>query len=82
VRVQSPTPGWDIGLDGTARRADERRVFLTLLRPDPQYLYPAVIVEQLVRTSVGSDESIAVYARILEFGEDGDVAYRRVSPSN
>ena len=82
VRVQSPTPGWDVSLDGTERTADERRLFLTLRKPDPQYLYAAVIVEQLVRTEVGTDETVAIYARVLEFAGDDDPGYRRVGPSD
>jgi hypothetical protein len=79
LRVESPTPGWTITYDRSQAGADERRLFFTLRRPNPEFLYAAVIVEQLVRTDVPAGQTVAVYARILDFTQDADgVAYRRV----
>lgn len=78
VRVQSPTPGWEVEIEGTERLADERRVFVSLTRPNPQFVYPAVIVEQLVRTRVPTTEPIGLYARVLEFRGEDEPAFERV----
>ena len=79
LRVESPTPGWTITYDRSQAGADERRLFFTLRRPNPEFLYAAVIVEQLVRTDVTAGQTVAVYARVLDYTQDaGGMAYRRV----
>jgi len=79
IRVESPSPGWDVTLDGTERRADSRRLFVTLRRPNPQFVYPTVVVDQLVRTDSPPSEPATLFARVLEYGANTDAAYRRVA---
>lgn len=66
VVVQAPTPGWVISLDRVAEQYRHHAVFISLRRPNPGFLYPQVIVEQRVATTVPSTTPIKVYARTLD----------------
>jgi len=66
VVVQAPTPGWVVGLDRVAEQYRHHAVFITLRRPNPGYLYPQVIVEQRIATTVPTTGAVKVYARILD----------------
>jgi hypothetical protein len=66
IVVQAPTPGWVISLDRVAEQYRHHAVFVSLRRPNPGFLYPQVIVEQRVATTVPTSRTIKVYARILD----------------
>ena len=79
VLVESPTPGWQVEFDQSRRTRGGHDVFLTLRRPDPQFLYPAVISPQTRTTDVRTDSSVRILARVLEFdGNSKGVPYRAV----
>jgi hypothetical protein len=65
VVLQAPTPGWVATLDRVAEQYRHQAVFVTLRRPNPGFLYPQVIVEQRVATTVPSASPVKVYARVL-----------------
>jgi hypothetical protein len=66
VVVQAPTPGWVVSLDRVAEQYRHHAVFISLRRPNPGFLYPQVVVEQRVATTVPTTGAIRVYARILD----------------
>ncbi len=79
LEVQSPSPGWDVTFDRSVQKADERRLFLSLRRPNPAFVYAQVIVEQLVRTDVSVPEDVSAYARVLDYEQDEEgVPYQPV----
>lgn len=79
LKVESPSPGWDVTFDRSVQRADERRLFVSLRRPNPAFVYAQVIVEQLVRTDVAAPEDVSAYARVLAYEQDQEgVPYKPV----
>ncbi len=79
LKVESPSPGWDVTFDRSVQKADERRLFVSLRRPNPAFVYAPVIVEQLVRTDVLAPEDVSAYARVLEYEQAKEgVPYRPV----
>ncbi|HYE63447.1 MAG TPA: hypothetical protein VD997_15755 [Phycisphaerales bacterium] len=69
VVIQAPTPGWVATLDRVAEQHRHQGVYLTLRRPDPSFVYPQVIVEQRVATTVPTQTPVRVYARVLAPGK-------------
>ena len=81
VRVNAPTPGWEVSLDRTERTADARRLYLTLTEPNPEFLYATVIVEQVIATEVGSSENVELFGRVRAYGDTDDLPYGAVEDS-
>jgi hypothetical protein len=69
VVVQSPTPGWSIGLDRVNEQVGYREVLVTLRRPNPAFAYSQMIVEQRLGTPVNSDQPVRVLVRVLGYGQ-------------
>ena len=81
VVIEAPSPGWAVELDQTRPGPDGDEVFLTLRRPDPQFLYPQMIVTQRVATGARPGQAIVVFARTLEAHENArSQQYSRVAP--
>lgn len=79
LTVLSPSPGWRVQADRSVRTRDGHDVYITLRRPDPQFLYPQVIVEQNLLTDVRTDSAIRVLARVLDHDHrDPKAPYRPV----
>ena len=70
--MQAPHSGWSIGFDRDERIADGVRIFVTVRRPNPAFMYPQAIVEMNLLTQVDSDALSDVYARILDSDEQAD----------
>lgn len=66
VLIHSPSPGWTVSIDQV--RPDRRDVYITLMRPDPRYLYPQMIVEQTLDSTLPASKPARVLARVLDFG--------------
>lgn len=67
--MQAPNPGWSFSIDRTEISSDGRRVFITIRRPDPAYMYPQVIVEKQLLTDVRAEVPITLMARLLDAHE-------------
>jgi len=76
----APTPGWGVVIDRTTETPGAQRVFATIRRPNPQFIYPQVLVEQRVATSVPRDQPVEVFVRVLEFDARASGAYSPVPP--
>ncbi len=79
VVAQAPTPGWTLRLDQIREGFDSRDVYVTIIRPDPTLVYPQMIVEQRLATTVRADEHANILARVIDraaAGSSGE-AYRR-----
>lgn len=64
-----PNPGFRFTLDATRERFNRRDVFVTLRRPNPTVLYPQIVVDQRLSTTVKPETPITVYARLVEFDD-------------
>lgn len=79
VRISTPSPGWRVDFDHSRPTLDGRVVFLTLTKPDPRFVYPQQVVEQLVTTDVPRSEPITVYGRtVAADGKNVTRTYTRV----
>lgn len=67
LRLQAPTPGWTFMLDRVKPSLDNATLTVTARKPDPSYMYPQVIVNQELMTTVETFTPIDVYARVAEF---------------
>jgi len=67
--MRAPNSGWSITLDKDERIAAGMRVFITVRRPDPAFMYPQAIVDKRVLTEIHADTEIELYARVLGFDE-------------
>lgn len=65
VEVQSPSPGWRVAFNRSRPALNTREVMVTLHRPDPQFVYPQVIVDQNIVTDVPAGTPTTLFARIL-----------------
>lgn len=68
VVVSSPSPGWQVHLDRIEEGFQTRNVYLTIIRPGPDFQYPQTTVEQRVMTSVSKDLTAHVLGRCVAFG--------------
>lgn len=82
VVIQAPTPGWVATLDRVAEQHRHQAVFITVRRPNPAFLYPQVIVEQRVATTIPTTGPVRVYARVLAAEKkDSSAAYTPAAQS-
>ncbi len=68
IVVSSPSPGWQVHLDRVEEGFQTRSVYLTVIRPGPDFNYPQTPVEQRVMTSVSKDLTAHVLGRCVPFG--------------
>lgn len=66
IVLTAPNPGWKFSFDQVG--PGEGDVFVTVTRPDPGLMYPAMIVEQKMDSTVPADKPIRVYVRVVNFG--------------
>lgn len=64
--MQAPHSGWGFRIDRDERIAEGVRVFVTVRRPDPTFLYPQAIVEKKLLSDISSETHIEIYARVLD----------------
>jgi hypothetical protein len=76
VVAELPSPGWAVELDATRQRADGTDVFVTLRRPNPAGVYTQQVVTQRMITRVDASEPLGILARVVEYAEESDKAYR------
>jgi len=75
IVLTAPSPGWVFSFDQVGPGSGD--AFVTIRRPNPALLYPQVIVEQKMDSTVDSSQPLRVYARVLDFEEKaGSQAYR------
>ncbi len=77
----APSPGWGVVIDRTTETPGGERVFATIRRPNPRFIYPQVVVEQRIATSVAREHPIEVFVRELEFDAEGSGAYSPLAPA-
>lgn len=71
VVLTAPTAGWVFSLDEVRSRLGGMDVFVTVRRPNPAYLHPQAQVQQHLGTRVPQTEHIDVYARVLDYDDNG-----------
>jgi hypothetical protein len=74
IVLQGPNPGWRLDLDAVQATRDGTVVYATLRQPDPERMYPQVITERRLGTTVPSTEPVELAVRILEHGDASDAA--------
>ncbi len=67
--MQAPNSGWALEIDRDERIAAGMRVFVTVRRPDPTFLYPQAIVTKRLLTQIRTDSPLEIYARLLDAHE-------------
>jgi hypothetical protein len=81
IVITAPSPGWKVSFDQVG--PTEGDVFVTVSRPDPNLLYPAVMVEQKLDSTVPSDKPVRVFVRVVNFGAGAaSEAYRLAKASS
>lgn len=78
--VQAPSPGWFVRLDETVQTADATEAYISLVQPNPEMVYTQQIVEQRLNLGVGTENRLALFARVIPFSEKSgsSAAYSRV----
>lgn len=71
IVVEAPSPGWRVSFDELGESGQD--VYITITRPDPALLYPQVIVEQRMDSTVPTGQPVRVMARVVEFGGNAGV---------
>jgi hypothetical protein len=66
IRLSAPSPGWSFTFDQVGPA--EGDVFVTVTGPNAEYMYPQVIVEQRLDSTVGASKPVRVFVRVLDFG--------------
>lgn len=78
----APSPGWTISLDRSLERFEKRELFITIRKPNPEYAYSQVSVEQRLATTAPVSSNTTLFARMLDFGANAsDVTYEEVTSS-
>lgn len=67
--MQAPNPGWSFTIDKDEVSRHGRRVFITIRRPDPAYMYPQMIVEKQLLSDAPSSAELTIMARLLDANE-------------
>ena len=79
--MQAPNSGWSIQAERDERTAEGFRLFITVRRPDPAFMYPQAIVEKRLLSEVDSSKPIEIYARVLDANEkSAGKGYGKITP--
>ncbi len=70
LMMRAPNSGWSIEIDKDERIATGMRVFITVRRPDPAFMYPQAIVNKRLLTQIRANLPLEIYARLLDAHED------------
>jgi hypothetical protein len=77
VVLTAPTSGWQFTNDATRQVYQRTNVFVTLVRPNPAWIFTEAQVEQEAATAIDPARSIQVFARVLPYGtEPGTQSYK------
>jgi len=65
----APNSGWSIDIDKDERIETGMRLFVTVRRPDPAFMYPQAMVWKRRLSNVHADTNLEIYARVLDADE-------------
>ncbi|MDX9912833.1 MAG: hypothetical protein RBS39_13495 [Phycisphaerales bacterium] len=71
VIVEAPSPGWAVTLDDVRPGSVRSEVRVTITRPNPQFLYPQMVVTQRIATGLDAGAPALVGVRVLDFAQSG-----------
>ena len=75
-----PSGGWQFSLDGTWEDLNQRSAYVSLIRPNPSFLYPQRQVEIRLTTEIEVATGIELLARVVPFGGlDSKTPYSRAA---
>lgn len=69
IVMRAPNSGWDIQIEKNERIKDGVRLYVTVRRPDPGFMYPQAIVDKRVLTQIRTDNIIEIAGRLLDTHE-------------
>lgn len=72
IVMQGPNPGWRLELDAVQATRGGRVVYATARQPDPERMYPQVITNLRLGTTVASTEPVELVVRLAP--HEGDAA--------
>ncbi|HZW10523.1 MAG TPA: hypothetical protein VFF69_11530 [Phycisphaerales bacterium] len=64
IVMQGPNPGWRLDLDAVEATRDGKIVYATVHQPDPERMYPQVISNVRLGTTVAASEPVELAVRI------------------
>jgi hypothetical protein len=70
VAIVVPSGGWELLGENIDREFRDNRVYVTLVRPDPEMMHTQARMSFNVTTGVRADEPLAVYVRIVDHGAE------------
>lgn len=79
IAVDLPSAGWQVLGDEVLRHHRDNKVFLTLVRPDPELMHAQVVTRFDVTPGVRADEPVAIYMRVVDFAADPDTTPFRLA---
>jgi hypothetical protein len=65
IVMQGPNPGWRLDLDAVQATTDSKVVYAIVRQPDPERMYPQVISNVRLGTTVPSNEPVELMVQIL-----------------
>ena len=68
LSIVVPTGGWELLGEWIERRFRDNRLFVTLVRPNPEETHTQALTQFDVTPGVRADEPLAVYVRIVDYG--------------
>lgn len=78
---QCPTPGWQARFDQALADVGTTRVFVTMTRPSPLFVYAQVVTRQEVGTPVPAGSPVEVFVRLADSDQkESDLPPYRASP--
>lgn len=69
VVLAAPTSGWSLTFDRSQKLFDRTEVYVTITRPNPAYPTTQVVVTLNLDSAVDIREDLAVFARVLDYGQ-------------
>lgn len=75
IVMQAPDPGWWIQLDGVEATPAGKIVYATIRRPAPGRMYPQVITEMRLGTTVPAREAAELVVRVAEINGSANGPY-------
>lgn len=70
LSVVVPTGGWEVHGDKVLRYFMDNRIFLTVVRPDPDQMQTQALTRFDITPGVRIDEPLAVYVRVVDHDAD------------
>jgi hypothetical protein len=76
ILVQGPNPGWRVDLDAVQSVPDGKIAYATIRRANPERMYPQVITDLRMGSTVATTDPVEVVVRLAEHDGSSAGAYQ------